>query len=495
MRVRGTADPVIRRQNVTPYVDPHDHGPLDSSAPEGPIGLTGFFSERAQCIAALIIDGGTRFALEFDVGGMIPDLVELVDELRRPTSVDTDERERRQGGTIRALPVPVVADEQLDDNVAAIVTTSGSRKQYVTFYVTDRARISINVEAGTCKMQLKARELWALGYERAAALWLARVGYMLTGQWCELATSHDFGWRTTGLEICSDFIGLPLYREDAGRFVGAYKQGDTHKRIDCFGGVGDSAETISIGSRNSDMQVVLYDKDKQLAQEKGGDDSIYRSTHEAHGWDGEAERTRVEYRLRGRGLQIVDRDTGEMWDFRDPATAAGTEALRYLWAYVSQKKRLVDPEGYEHLPVHRCPTQDRWLQVARVADLEHVDLRGLRQARVVQTDTYNERVKRAAAKASHALIQVAALAGQIDATAEQIELDLPLVAAFVRDVGQDTREDLEDYGLRYAATQQFVAVEIRDIGRPMWDDWRRARRGPLVGALLERLQEGKELRA
>lgn len=408
------------------------------------------------CIAPVVIDGGTRFGLELDPDELAEGPAafrRLLADLREPTTRKQEQRWREQGGRQCRLPMP--EPTFWARTIGAAVVVSGVRRESLTFHVEGCAFIRINLETGTVRMQLKARALWAEGYPVIAARWLDWVLWWLTGRRCTLAEAHGNRWRTTGLELCSDFVGLDFRDEDANHFVG-FKVTELVRRFSSEGRI----ETINLGNRRSYVSLCLYDKDVQLAREKDGDDSTYRAHHKAHGWDGEQPRRRVEFRVTGRALQYLDEATGDRLDFRDPAMLANRKALTMLWAVLATKKRLV-VQG--HTRTNNSAVDPRWIVVQDAAGVQE-DV-SFRQTREAQRDAWHEASRRARRDARRGLHRVAALH---DAKASKGTLREVLL--FIQETAStDEIENGEVYQENYRrAREQFMGEEIRILGAPLW---------------------------
>lgn len=422
-----------------------------------------------ECIAPLMVDGGTRFALDveaevFEEISSVPlqacrPFRQLLRELRAPTTRSQERRWRAEGGRTCLLPRSQrgFAGFGGGSHIRAEVKVSGARRESLTFYVPDVVHIRVNVETGQVRLQLKARGLWASGYRFIAGQWLSLVLWWCTGKTCSLATSHVEGWRTTGLELCSDFVGLEFSDADAQSFVG-FKTDELVRKFSKDG----KLQTINLGTRGSPVSVCLYDKDAQLTEVKGGDDSAYRAVHKSHGWDGEAPRRRVEFRLSGRGLQFKD-DAGNVLDFRDPALLADREALAKLWSVLCWKKRLVQKDSATR--VERAKVDPRWEGVLSASG-KPFDA-SYRQTREAQKDAHVEAVRRARRDLMRKAYACKALYDIPE------EVPLPEVMQFVEETTEaEERGALRSYGKRYRELrEEFMGEEIRTQGRADWDRW------------------------
>lgn len=398
-----------------------------------------------------MVDGGTRGVLRAEPGfpDAPPAFRRVLDELARSTSRDDDDAERQRGGRVVALPLRDL-DLYAGGEVVAAVQVGGTRREVITLYIEDVVWMRFNVETGEVRLQLKARSLWASGYESVAGRWLDLVLWWATGRTCTLAEAHAEGWRMTGIELCSDFVGVDFRDDDLASFVG-FKATEVVRKFSRDGRV----ETLNLGTRASPISLCIYDKDAQVVAAKRGDDSIYRATHLAHGWDGKSERRRVEFRLTGRGLQFQDDETGEVLDFRDPATLADRDALCRLWAVLCSKKRLVDLGSASR--VERCKLDPRWSSVL-AASSQTLQV-GFRQSRVSQLDAYDE----AARRARRDLLRSAKRFAALHDRPEEDPVTTTRTALHV--ATDDERAAIEDYGVRYRRQREaFMGEEIRTRG-------------------------------
>jgi hypothetical protein len=380
-----------------------------------------------RCIAPLMVDGGTRVALAFDPHEPLPPHWDAeLERLRAPRSREEHEALRNAGGLLTEL----VVDGR---RVHAKVQLRGTRRERIVLHVPDRAYVEFDLELGRLSLQLKAKELWAEGYADVAFRWMDCFSRLfLSRALPRLADAHAMGWRVTGLEVCSDFVGLPRWQPEETRcWVGSRRISALYddsalddarsNRAESHNDGTGYVQTFDLGSRRSPTMGCLYDKDEQLFAAKPeraggtprGDDSTYRAVHLANGWDGATNRQRVEFRWKGEALMWehvysrkgVEHGTGEVWNFRDPATLADRDALAFLWRKTTEKKRMIDPRSATRR--ERCKIDDRWRFVQDVCEAPDVDLSQCRQRREVACDTYDVRVRRAARSHVRATRQLA----------------------------------------------------------------------------------------
>ncbi len=404
-----------------------------------------------------MLDGNTRFALDVEpaeLDGAPAAFRRLVADLQLPVTSEQEKRWRSEGGRFCQLPLPQT--NILTRGVAADVKVAGARRESLTFNVSYVAYFRINVETGAAILQLRTPVLWAVGYETAASRWFDLILWWMTGRRCTLGQAAHERWRTTGIELCSDFVGVDYSSRDQYNFVG-FRATETIRQFSRD----DSLETMNFGTRRSPISLCIYDKDLQIARKKGGDDTAYRALHKENGWDGMAPRRRVEFRVCGRGLQLYDEDTGEYLDFRDPAVLANRMAMRVLWVLLAYKKRLVLPDTATRK--ERRHTDPRWVQVMACAAVS--ETLNYRQTRETQTDAWHEAVKRAQRDSRRGMHRLAALH---DVNHEKVRLSQ--VLSFMQDA---TPEDDKVAGKKYqgnyrATREEYLGEEIRTLGAARW---------------------------
>ena len=394
-----------------------------------------------KAIARLRTDGGTTFCIRSDASDWHPEFRKTFEWL---VSMPAEERRRRKANPIVGLPLPSVPgrapglafegstdDESLDprmlgwgnearDNpfaprVPVEAWVTGGDTPCLHFHAADRCFVTMyqrtdedGVTKWECRVQAKAPELYADGLNLWMVRWLGIWGWLLAGRYCLPSDSHALGWRTTQWHINSDFTGLHLLTEDAWRICGwmsgrAY--GDTAKaesrreeaHLEAFKKANPYfASTLYLGRTTSDTCVVVYKKSEQLRDEQqlSPGSSMYAPEWSSNGWDGRADITRVELRLRKKALIYVDPVSHDvLFDFRDPAMLLKPEARRHVWQYVTSKRRLVCPDS-ESSRLTRAPVDPAWLRVIRLGyDAPDRDIRQV--PRNVRAMTRDERMAKA----------------------------------------------------------------------------------------------------
>jgi len=445
----GTAREEAVRGSETPCQNTTPHG--SAVATRNRTFSTGVLTggSEIRAVSPLTVDGGTRFALQLrDRFAPSPRAVALLRGLEHGPAKGQVELPIEPGGVLDACP-------------HAHFVVSGADRQVLTFLVPDLAWFRLNLNTRQLQLQLKAKGLWANGagaegYTYMAGFWLAALYELFAGGRPE--NVYRCGWKMTGLELCCDFVGLNLYRSDAGNFVGARTNGDdgnAAERVTVWGAAEDAVETINVGKRTSPLSLCIYDKQAQIDAAKAGDGSTYEAVHRDLGWDGEAKITRVEMRFSGRGL-CFESEEGELLDFRDPITATGPAELAELWRVATYKRRLIVPGSSTRK--ERSGVDQRWAAVQDVAKIPQLPS-GWRQRREVQKDTHRNRVELARKQGLRAVARYGVLHG----------IDLPAVGqrAVLRDLIADALFtapdlDLEAYAEDYSSTQRpLLADEIR----------------------------------
>ncbi|MCP4903920.1 MAG: hypothetical protein GY910_02985 [bacterium] len=364
----------------------------------------------------------------------------LVTALMLPASEAQLAQWRREGGRFVDLTLssPPPTDPEGSERVTAKVTVTGRR---VTFLVEGHVHVLLDMASGEVEIQFKARALWALGggvrgYGELGRFWLWELSGLLLGgssscrEIMELSGGDLFrdhpkggasiaavlGWRTTGIEVCVDFVGVEWSLQDLENFVGVrgtggQRGGESDGYL--FKGTGGDVETVNIGSRSSDVMIQLYNKSEQKRRTDRGDVSTYASAWRARGYseDRHGDVQRVELRLSGKGLKLRNTETGRELNFRDPARVADAKAIATAWAWAMEKKRLTLPDTATRK--ERRKTDPRWLPIQAAA--ENADLEGLRdwrQDRTVQEEAHVVALARAARDAERGLLRYAALHNQ-----------------------------------------------------------------------------------
>lgn len=399
-----------------------------------------------RAVAGLRTDGGTAFCRDGGEHEWQPTWKRIVDLLRRDRGIAEEAAERREGLRI-ALPVPRVTGQgELDfHEVEAVkdfagprpiaeVRIDGPRRERLTFHVPDRCYVRLDERTDDVsgevvwrvRVECKARELYADGLERWMSRWLGLWTWMLTGSWPSLDDLAALGWRTTQWHVNADFVGFDISDEDARNFVGVRKfskygrgavvaeeqlRGAVDSRI--FESARSCAwvQTIVLGRKSSDSQLVVYRKGDQIRETKRCEPRkfFYAPLWLANGWDPDrdGDPTRVELRLRKKGLRYLDRVGGApRFDFRDPSLLLRQASVRELWRHHMWKRRLVQPE--DSTRIRRSEIDPRWDVVLQLGTPSV----GMKQIpREVRELTRDERIARDVYDALQAAVRYAARSG------------------------------------------------------------------------------------
>lgn len=349
--------------------------------------------------------------------------------------------------------------------IAADVIVSGSKRHLLTFHLRDRAWFRVNTETRECHIQLKAKALWAWGWEDAASKYVGLATWMMRGVFVDVWDAHRYGWSVTGIELCADFEDLRFVREDAPHFIGGRLSGDYNPGdpIETWGASegdhhdGTPVETIMVGRRTtSPVSLCIYDKRRQIQSVKAGDGSTYHPAWTAAGWDGVAGVTRVELRATGRALELENDETGEVIDLRTPRSLCSRSTVDAAWYVLCAKRRLTVPGSATRR--ERRDTDPRWAYVTGAPIVtEPPDERGWRQSRAVQAGTHAERVRRSQRAALRGLARWGALHGMDPSMFDDVG-DLLRVIAMVCTPAEV--DDARAYMEKYSEDQEIIADEI-----------------------------------
>jgi hypothetical protein len=351
-----------------------------------------------RLISGVNVDGGTRVRSRVPLA-MSPELEGQLLQICAPRSREQEAQIAREGGHLLRLRL-------LDGTtIEGQARCMGIRRSRVSALFPDLLYVEIDLEAQEATVQAKARALWSEGAgARGWRVWCDRYLRALDRACFTTSTEGDAlreRWRVTGVELCADAVGVSFSRADAGSFVGAHagsSVASTERR--------DTVETIAVGTRASPLSVCLYDKDAEIKAARKAD--VYAQVHQAHGWDGEARRTRCEVRFSGIGLQWEDPETGELIDLRDPIDLGQQRTLDVAWKLATFKRRMVIDDGATRR--RRCPTDPRWQLYQRAADVPEQPW-SYRQRVAVADETWTVRRQRAAERALRGAAAVAVLDG------------------------------------------------------------------------------------
>ena len=411
-----------------------------------------------RAVSPITVDGGTRF------------VAHLTKKFAPVGAMREMLRSLRSGPIRRDFHLGAFVGEPFDTVPTAHVTVSGAHRHILTFYIEDQCWFRWNDETRDLHVQLKAKGLWAYGYDKVMPYWLGNLARLFTGRIDEDAIAELF--KCTGLELCCDFVGLQFYRADAANFLGAKLNGDSGLPVDVWSDEGSQAvETINVGRRTANLSLCIYDKLAQIESVKHGDHSTYEATHRAHGWDGSSKIVRVEMRFAKEGM--VWENDGLDIDLSNPWTLCDGDDLGMAWSIGCLKRRLIVPDTATRR--ERCVSDERWRAVALEAMTEEPRTKW-RQKRQVQKDTHRERVKRARRGTLQSILRYAALH---DLRSDEYADDQ--LAELIADVAFGADFDFAEYQRRYARTQlPLLGEEIRQAAEA-YRDRQLSRSGPPLG--------------
>ena len=337
---------------------------------------------NVRCVAPPHPDGGTSFKIDASFATWDTRLRKLVATFRKRRSL------------------PKVIDLVDADGVLLSARVKAAKAgSALSLVFDDQAQLLLLPDAQAAILEGKARGLWAHGVESWMTTWFDRATFLLTGQRC---TSPDkarrAGWTTRRLELAADFVGLEISKNESELFVGARggpllvsSQGSMRRGM---------AETINIGKRGKHCLAISTHDKTQAVQSKSGrpEESVYRATWAANGWDGRASLRRVEARGHGRALNIVSRRNRRVGvDLRDPAALIDPTLLGRFWVHATTTRTrlvLASPSGSSPR-LRGLPTDPRWAAVQAAGGNDDGDryIQVPREERI-RLD-YRERVRRA----------------------------------------------------------------------------------------------------
>lgn len=478
-----------------------------------------------RCISAQQVDGATAFCIDIrDQSRMRPEFRNLLEVLRRERHPSVDAAERREGIFVE-LPMPdrgpapdlgfagvgsVAPDHPLAANgndpwrhhwgpavpaPVCLATVDGVQRQSITLYAEDRCfvrlREAVDPDTGEVvwqvRLEAKARELMQWGPEIWVERWLGLWSWLLVGVWIQPDEAASLGWRTTMLHINSDFVNLRLRSVDAARFLkvlryqrwGEVHESVVHEKVSEQGRARFPwTETLELGRRRSDVQLVLYRKGNQLRLTKNVDpaESFYAPVWEANGWKPgvDPDPFRVEFKLRKKGLQMFA--GGHALDFRDPALVCSAEARALAWGGLAWNRRLVLDDNPKP---DRRTLDPRWRAVIDAGE----PTKRLRQvARDVAELTQQERRAKALREVALGAVKWAACSGVATESWTELGDVVGVLGERLRESGQPevmkamgAKLDLSAASKRSASSALFFETDARADFEAFVDDLNRVR--------------------
>lgn len=297
---------------------------------------------RPRVLLGPVIDGGTTWSIDAPAGGW----GSLIREIR--TRV-------RRGAKVMELPSPGGGSVEVSVELArgALVLWSSSAR--------------VEVHGKRAEAQIEARAAWTEGPARwcsrvlpLVSLWLLGVeqGEEPGSSWAWL---ESIGWRQASVEIAMDFTDWKFDADDHKAFV-------TKLAVKPWV-QGGQCRAIEWGARSRNPSSgALYDKGAALAVLRGDAPAGYLEQLRAAGWDHEQTLTRLELRLSGKALKLLDPETGEVFDGTRPWTACDGEAIGRLATYALQAVWMADLRVGGAERARDNPVHPGWL-AARAAAL------------------------------------------------------------------------------------------------------------------------------
>mgnify|MGYP006963452584 CR=1 FL=1 len=228
----------------------------------------------------------------------------------------------------------------------------------VTIHVEGCVYISWGVDRGEISVEFKAPTLWRHGWLASYAYWIGELHKLLFFDDLEPDQLHEAGWHMGTIHVCADSTGWNVYVDDEKNWRGC-RSTDYRRRVGRLDEDGKT-ETLYVGTPNSNCQVVLYDKSREIIDNKK-EVLVYSPVWEAHGWNENENVQRAELRIKGKGRlfrTFQDRNSEVRYDFRDPYILH--LHINALWNYWTHTKVLIIPSCTRKT---NCPTDPRWKAV------------------------------------------------------------------------------------------------------------------------------------
>lgn len=434
-----------------------------------------------RAVAKLRIDGGTTFVTRSDRQRWHSKLAAVAEWILDPATWEG--REKGDGPPLVRLPMPPVPRRHQADipGVALSLVPDGvldprhlgwslapptfevhynGGGKFFRLYAHDRIdlRFLRKKDPDTREITwevhavVKAREVYADGHEVWMQRWLGWIGWLLHGVWAQSPDDFDGLWNVSSLHINSDLVDLALGGEDKWSFCG-WRKSTEHgghrdvpdekrpnasdeeekppiRRGDPLRELDEKAtryftDTLYFGKNTSDTEVCIYRKSTQLEDVKKvkPGSSMYAPLWERGGWNGSDRITRVEFRLRKKGLKFCRKKkdgTRELIiDLTKPSALLDESKLRRVWFYVATKRRLVVPKNPDSR-LTRSPLDPAWAAVIRL-DGPELDVSDIRQEqRKVRENTQRERQAKDLERASAAAIAWATRHGAMAKSYEDV---------------------------------------------------------------------------
>jgi hypothetical protein len=329
------------------------------------------------------------------------------------------------GGSQMVLDVPAtgwspVAAHLLDQRPNGVLTVEGvevhvrrSKDGGVRLHAPRRALLVLDRERARLVMPQAAVERYGV------AAWLDRwpgwaSGILMGLRHLSRDELHAAGWQGRCCDVHVDVTGLELddawmvcLEAWAGRSARRRPHPDAYHAGRLTGAwIGAKVDTSR--GRATATSLHWYNKTLQQAESAEPSEALLREYAElGHDETVDGPVWRFEFHLAEDALRLVD-EQGGVWDFRDPATWASTEAVAVAWAYATTVIRLTDPDDPRE--PRRRRLHPLW-ELLRSAAPSEVTSGGLKQARSTIELERSVRKERAEARVGRALGQLAGVVG------------------------------------------------------------------------------------
>ena len=329
------------------------------------------------------------------------------------------------GGSQMVLDVPVkgwspVAAQLLDQRPNGVLTVEGvevhvrrSRDGGVRLHAPRRASLVLDRERARLVMpQAAVERVGVSAWLDRWPEWASRILLGLRG--LSRDELHAAGWQGRCCDVHVDVTGIEL--DDAWMVqLEAWAGRSTRRRPhpDAYHGgrltgAWIGAKVGTSRGRATATSLHWYNKSLQQAESAEPSEALLREYAElGHDETIDGPVWRFEFHLAEDALRLVD-EQSRVWDFRDPATWASTEAVAVAWAYATTVIRLTDPDDPRE--ARRRRLHPLW-ELLRSAAPSSVSSGGLKQARSTVELERSVRKERAEARVGRALGQLAGVVG------------------------------------------------------------------------------------
>jgi hypothetical protein len=198
----------------------------------------------------------------------------------------------------------------------------------------------IELQVTALAVETEGLERWVMREVPRWVFW-SRAVELDAGDWrmLERLLADMGGFNQRRIEACTDMVGLPLHVDLAASII-ARPDVTLHRRGDVWTG-------FDVGHRSSnEMSMGIYDKDGQLAACRGPEKSALLACMREAGLERGEDWTRIELRVWGDALVLIDPDTSEVIvDATGPLAAMHDEIVTLLWVHGLTKYWIADASG------------------------------------------------------------------------------------------------------------------------------------------------------